>query len=77
MTADVSVPADVERLTRETMARFGWIDILVNNASGRRLGPVLALSDEDWAGQLNLKLMGAVRCCRAIVPNCPRQGRGA
>ena len=76
MTADVSVPADVERLTRETMARFGWIDILVNNASGRRLGPVLALSDEDWAGQLNLKLMGAVRCCRAIVPHLPKTGAG-
>ncbi len=76
VAADVSAAADVERLTRETLARFGQIDILVNNAGGRHLGPFLQLSDEDWAGQLNLKLMGAVRCCRAIVPHLPKTGAG-
>jgi 3-oxoacyl-[acyl-carrier protein] reductase len=76
VTADVSIPADVERLARETLARFGRVDILVNNAGGRHLGPVLTLSDEDWAAQLNLKLMGAVRCCRAIVPHLPKTGAG-
>lgn len=76
MTADVAVPADVERLARETLARFGQIDILVNNAGGRHLGPFLSLSDEDWAGQLNQKLTGAVRCCRAIVPHLPKTGAG-
>ena len=76
VVADISVPGDPERLARETLARFGQIDILVNNAGGRHLGPFLQLSDEDWAGQLNLKLMGAVRCCRAIVPHLPKTGAG-
>lgn len=76
ITADISVPTDPERLAREALARFGQIHILVNNAGGRHLGPFLQLSDDDWMGQLNLKLMGAVRCCRAIVPHLPKDGTG-
>ena len=76
VACDVAVAADVDRLIRETLARFGRIDILVNCAGSRRLAPFLQLADDDWTTHLNLKLMGAVRCCRAVVPHLPKDGTG-
>ncbi len=76
VAADIGVPADIERFAREALARFGTVHILVNNAGERRLGTVLQVSDEDWLSLLNLKLLGAVRCCRAFVPHFPKDGSG-
>lgn len=46
--ADVSVAADVQRLVREVVARFGRIDILVNNAAIYADHPIASVSYEEW-----------------------------
>lgn len=40
LTGDVSVTADVERIVAEALARFGRIDVLVNNAAAPRVATV-------------------------------------
>src|SRR5262245_5179875 len=52
-----------------TMARFGRLDLLVNNAGATKRGDFFALSDQDWADGFGLKFLGAMRCARAAWPH--------
>jgi 3-oxoacyl-[acyl-carrier protein] reductase len=51
------------------MARFGRIDLLVNNAGATKRGDFLTLGDADWAEGYALKFFGAMRLCRAAWPH--------
>jgi 3-oxoacyl-[acyl-carrier protein] reductase len=57
------------------MARYGRIDVLVNNAGATKRGDFLALSESDWADGFNLKFFGAMRLSRAAWPHlCSSSG---
>ena len=74
--ADVSRAADIEALVAATVAQFGGLDILVNNAGQSAAGGFETVSDEAWQSDIDLKLMGAVRCCRLAIPHMKRRGGG-
>jgi NAD(P)-dependent dehydrogenase (short-subunit alcohol dehydrogenase family) len=71
-----AVNAAVERAARE----LGRIDILVNNAArpgGAPPRPGLEnLPDETFVEQMNVKVLGYLRCARAVVPYMKAQGWG-
>jgi NAD(P)-dependent dehydrogenase (short-subunit alcohol dehydrogenase family) len=50
------------------IARFGQLDLLVNNAGATKRADFLALPDSDWSDGFALKFFGAMRCCRAAWP---------
>lgn len=50
------------------IARFGQLDLLVNNAGATKRGDFLGLPDSDWSDGFALKFFGAMRCCRAAWP---------
>lgn len=64
---DVSRPQDVEDLATETTARFGRLDILVNNAVLRAGKPLLDTEEADWDRVMDVSLKGAYLCARAAV----------
>lgn len=65
LETDVAREADCEHLTRETIAKFGTLHILVNNA-GIGGGTVVAkTSSEDFDRVLKTNLYGAFWCARA------------
>ncbi|MFQ5860998.1 MAG: SDR family oxidoreductase [Dehalococcoidia bacterium] len=74
--ADVTRPADIERVVSGTLERFGRIDILVNNAGTAVAQPFEETSDEDWAADLDLKLYAAIRFSRLVIPHMRRVGGG-
>jgi 3-oxoacyl-[acyl-carrier protein] reductase len=77
LAADVTNADEVERLIDETVARFGTVDVLVNNAGGTgRRSPFHELSDEEWFEVLDLNLISAVRLTRAVLPHMRRQRWG-
>jgi 3-oxoacyl-[acyl-carrier protein] reductase len=76
MVADMSSAADIDRLVRATLKRFGRIDILVSNAGGPPVAAFPDLSDEAWEQGARLTLMSTVRCIRAVLPHMKRQGWG-
>lgn len=77
LPGDMSVTADVERTVGETIARFGRVDILVTCAGSSPGGLLEDLTEEQFYSSLNLKLMGYVRTCKAVIPHMKRQGSGA
>ena len=66
--ADIRHAADVSRAFARAEAELGRVDILVNNAGTSQRGPFLDVADEVWQDDLDLKLMAAVRFCRAALP---------
>ena len=68
IAADIRHAADVSRAFAAAEAALGRVDILVNNAGTSQRGPFLDVGDELWQDDLDLKLMAAVRFCRAAIP---------
>lgn len=68
--ADVTDREDVRRMTAEIAAKFGPVDILVNNA--RQLGQKKKFLELEWADyeqQMDVIVKGAVNCCQAVLPS--------
>lgn len=65
---DLRVPEAPGQLVEFAAARYGRIDIVVNNAGATRRGEFLDLSDEDFLDGFALKYFGAVRILRAAWP---------
>jgi NAD(P)-dependent dehydrogenase (short-subunit alcohol dehydrogenase family) len=74
--ADVTKPETVENFIHQTVKHFGRIDILVNNAGRAASGGFEKLTDQDWYDDLELKLMGAIRCARLVIPHMRAVGGG-
>jgi NAD(P)-dependent dehydrogenase (short-subunit alcohol dehydrogenase family) len=75
--ADVTSPADLERFVDASVARWGRLDGLVNNAGRSAAGRIDQVSDDDWIADINLKVLAAVRCTRLAVPHLVAAGGGA
>lgn len=71
---DMSKDADVQRTVDQTLERFGQIDVLVTCAGSSPGGLLEELTEEDWLGSLQLKFMGYVRTCRAVIPHMKERG---
>ncbi|GAB4060282.1 SDR family NAD(P)-dependent oxidoreductase [Uliginosibacterium sediminicola] len=76
VVADVTLPADVERLVSAAVAYFGRLDIVVNNAGTSSAKAFETVSDEVWQEDLDLKLFAAIRVSRAALPHLRAQGGG-
>jgi 3-oxoacyl-[acyl-carrier protein] reductase len=65
LKADVSKPEEVDSMIEATMAKFGSIDVLVNNAGITRDTLLLRMKLEDWQAVIDLNLTGVFLCTRA------------
>ncbi|MXP10087.1 SDR family NAD(P)-dependent oxidoreductase [Pseudoblastomonas halimionae] len=65
---DVSDPEFPERIIRETVDRFGGLDVLVNNAGVGTNGPLAEAEDDDIDGAIDINVKGVLRMCRAAIP---------
>ncbi len=74
---DVSVPAQIERMIRETDERWGRLDVLINNAGLSRWKSPYDLSVEEWDDMLNTNLRSVFLCSREAAKVMRRNGGGA
>ncbi len=74
---DMRDMAAVERMAEAARARFGGVDILVNNAAVARGGVVDAIDEDEWARVIDVNLTGVWRGMRVCVPLMRERGGGA
>ena len=80
VTADVADPADRERLISHTLARFGRIDVLVNNASTLGPTPLPLLADTDpeaFEEVVRVNLIAPFLLARSVIGGMLLRGSGA
>lgn len=67
--SDVSIVEDVEKLTADTVRRFGRIDILVNNAGGGARRGFLDLPVHEWHSVFAINVDGVFNASRSVLPH--------
>jgi NAD(P)-dependent dehydrogenase (short-subunit alcohol dehydrogenase family) len=72
LPCDVTEPGQVESFIAAAAAALGGTDVLVNNAGAARPGRFAALTDDDWQGDIEVKLFSQIRCTRAALPHLRR-----
>jgi NAD(P)-dependent dehydrogenase (short-subunit alcohol dehydrogenase family) len=72
--ADVSVPAEAERIVAVAMERFGALDVLVNNAGIEVEGTIEETTPEEFDAVMAVNVRGVFLCSRAAVARM--RGRG-
>ena len=65
-----------DRVVKTAVDKFGRVDILVNNAGATMAKAFDEVSDDDWEFDFDLKVWGAVRFIRSVVPEMRKVGGG-
>jgi 3-oxoacyl-[acyl-carrier protein] reductase len=68
VVADMTRPADIQRLVDTAASRYGSVDILVNNAGQMYSGRFAVLTDEGLKEQFETKIFGFMRAIRLVYP---------
>jgi 3-oxoacyl-[acyl-carrier protein] reductase len=76
LPADLTSAGDITKMVSDTFDAFRRIDILVNNAGGPPVATFPELDDAAWNQGIELTLMSAIRCIRAVLPHMVRQRWG-
>ncbi|KVE38247.1 SDR family oxidoreductase [Burkholderia sp. TSV86] len=77
IAGSVTDMADLDRLVRLTLERYGRIDAIVNNTGHPPKGDLLSIDDEKWHAGLDLIILNVVRVLRRVTPVFQAQGGGA
>jgi len=76
LQADVRRRDDVTRVVDATAARFGGLDILINNAGVGVFKEVAEMTGDEWQQVIDTNLSGVFHACRAAIPHMRRRGSG-
>lgn len=79
IATDVGSADSIGAMAATTLARFGRIDILINNAalfSKITMKPFWELPVEEWERAMDVNIGGAFHCARAVVPAMRKAGWG-
>lgn len=74
---DITDPEQWQRVIDHTLATFGRIDVLVNNAAIHRIRPLLDETLDDMRSMMDINLFGAVTGMQMIAPVMARTGGGS
>ena len=73
---DVTKHEEVQALADAVIAKWGTVDIIINNAGVPVVGFMEKITLEDWKFEIDLMLMGVIYGCRIFIPIFKKQGWG-
>ena len=79
MSCDTGDDHAVRHMAADVAAAFGGVDILVNAAAEPNTGSVVGIEqfdEDDFTEQVNVKVLGYLRCARALAPSMRASGWG-
>ena len=76
LTVDITNEESVNNAIAKTIAHFGRLDVIVNNAGYSIYGSVEALSNEEFRKTIDVNLFGTVNVIRAVMPHFRKQRSG-
>lgn len=76
-TADILDAEAVTQLVADVAARWGAVDLLVNNAGAELTASALDTSRADWDRVIGVNLTGTLQMSQAVLPGMLARGRGA
>jgi 3-oxoacyl-[acyl-carrier protein] reductase len=76
LQADVRNHADVRRAVDATTARFGGLDIAINNAGVGVFTSIASMTPEQWSEVIDTNLTGVFHVCHAVLPHMRSRGGG-
>ena len=77
IAGDISAPSVCESVIDRTMARFGRLDVLFNNAGIVLSGTLVECTEEDWQKTMDVNLKSMYLLCRGAVPVMGAHGGGS
>jgi len=76
LQADVRQYDEVERAVTAAVAKFGGLDIVINNAGVGVFADIVSMSPGQWAEVIETNLTGPYNMCHASLPHMRRRGGG-
>src|SRR5687767_14382494 len=80
VSVDVADIKSVTGMAERTLAAFGRVDVLVNNAAlygGLKGGRAEQIDEVEWDRVMAVNVKGVWNCCRAVIPAMKKQGGGS
>jgi NAD(P)-dependent dehydrogenase (short-subunit alcohol dehydrogenase family) len=76
LPCDVTQQEQVQAAIEKVIARFGQVDVLINNAGIIQVGPLEHMTVKDFEAALDIHLFGPLYCTLAVLPHMRRAGQG-
>jgi len=77
LPADVSQKDEIIRVVEQTVAHFGALNVLLNNAGVLHIGTAEQITEEQWDDTFNLNVRGLWLLSRAVLPHMRSAGGGS
>ena len=77
ISVDVSQQNDIDRVISQTIAKFGAIHVLVNNAGVLHIGNAEQITEEQWDHTFNVNVRAVWLMSRAVLPHMRNAGGGS
>ncbi len=76
IVCDVRDPGAAELAVRTAVAKFGGLDVLVNNAGVGVGVPIAEMPHDEWNRIIGTNVTGVFNCCKAAIPHLRQRGGG-
>lgn len=68
ISADISVPSDIDKIQEKVTSEWGKLDLLINNAGVVSAGTLQDISDDDIINQININITGLILLTKKTLP---------